>query len=198
MKWFGVYSMMVIDGLNSWKGKGKIQMEQEWKYQSTEDNTISLHDCVIDRVEMLGDDIILYFDEYGFNVTKDNSLNPTGRHRNTGPAAVILKNGCYHTGIGNRNTTETRLVEGKRIARTLPEILISKESFVQELIEGEILEFEWNQDLRRFTLRMVDGIHFVFFELEFICDKVLFCWNDLPEDAWFQNWAGLDETKKST
>lgn len=153
---------MVTDSLNSLKGKGEIQMDQQWKYQSEENNTISLHDCVIDRVEISGDDVILYFDEYGINVTRDNSLNPTGRHRNTGPAAVILKNGCYQT-------------------------LISKESFAQELIEGEVLEFEWNQDLRRFTLQMVGGINFEYYEMEFICDKVLFCWNDLPEDAWFQN-----------
>ena len=154
----GMYCMMVIGSLNSLKGKDKMQMEQQWKYQSVEDNTISLHDCVIDRVELSGGDVILYFDEYGFNVTKDNSLNPTGRHRNTGPAAVILKNGCYQT-------------------------LISKEFFAQELIEGEILKFEWNQDLRLFTLKMVGGINFEYYEMEFICDKVLFCWNDLPEDA---------------
>lgn len=173
-----------------------MQMDQQWKYQSMEDKTISLHDCFIDRVEIFDDDIILYFDEYGFDVTKDNSLSPTGRHRNTGPAAVILKNGCYQTGIGNRNITETRLVEGKTIAHTLPEVLITKESFVRELIEGEVLDFEWNQDLRRFTLQMVDGINFVYYELEFICDKVVFCWNDLPEDAWFQDWPRLDAVKR--
>ena len=160
-----------------------MQMEQQWKYQSVEDNTISLHDCVIDRVELSGGDVILYFDEYGFNVTKDNSLNPTGRHRNTGPAAVILKNGCYQTGTGKRNITEPRLVDGKTMVHTQPEVLISKESFAQELIEGEILKFEWNQDLRLFTLKMVGGINFEYYEMEFICDKVLFCWNDLPEDA---------------
>lgn len=169
-----------------------MQMDQQWKFQSEEDKTISLHDCVVDRVEISDDDIILYFDEYGFDVTKDNSLNPTGRHRNTGPAAVILKNVCYQTGIGNRNVTETRLVEGKTIAHTLTEVPISKESFVQELVEGEVLEFEWNPDLRHFTLQMVNGINYVYYEMEFICDKVLFCWNDLPEDAWFQDRKGLD------
>lgn len=41
--------------------------------------------------------LILYFDDFGINVTKDNSLNFTGRHRSTGSAAVILKNAYYYT-----------------------------------------------------------------------------------------------------
>ena len=44
--------------------------------------------------------------EDGFNVKKDNSLNPTGRHRLTGKAAVFLKDGSYLEGAWNRNCTQ--------------------------------------------------------------------------------------------
>ena len=74
----------LIGGVNDMEGKN-------WRFCSQEDETISLHDCVIDCVEWAEHGIWLSF-ENGFNVTKDNSLNPTGRHRLTGKAAVFFYN----------------------------------------------------------------------------------------------------------
>ena len=87
-------------------------MAESWKFCSEEGQTISLHDHWISKVDQVGEDLMLHFSSDGFDVTKDNPLNPTGRHRNTGPAGFIM--------------------------------------------------------------------------LELYAQQVLFCWNDLPRDAWFQ------------
>lgn len=89
-------------------------MADKWKFVSETWETISLHDHCITSVEEIGTDLILHFTDDGFDVTKDNPLNPTGRHRNTGLAGFIV--------------------------------------------------------------------------LELYAQRVLFCWNDLPRDAWFQDW----------
>ena len=83
-----------------------------WKFVSEDEGSISLHDHWISRVDQVGEDLMLHFSSDGFDVTKDNPLNPTGRHRNTGPAGFIV--------------------------------------------------------------------------LELYAQRLLFCWNDLPRDAWFQ------------
>ena len=85
-----------------------------WKFVSEDERSISLHDHWISKVDQVGEDLMLHFSSDGFDVTKDNPLNPTGRHRNTGPAGFIV--------------------------------------------------------------------------LELYAQRVLFCWNDLPRDAWFQDW----------
>jgi hypothetical protein len=89
-------------------------MADKWKFVSEDGETISLHDHCITSVEEIGTDLILHFTDDGFDVTKDNPLNPTGRHRNAGLAGFIM--------------------------------------------------------------------------LELYAQRVLFCWNDLPRDAWFQDW----------
>lgn len=72
------------------------QHKMDWKI-ITEDNQVSLHDHTISDVYW-GTDIILLFED-GFDVTKENIKNKTGRHKQTGSASVILHNAIYLSGI---------------------------------------------------------------------------------------------------
>ena len=51
-------------------------MADKWKFVSEDGETISLHDHCITSVEEDGPDLILRFDEDGFDVTKDTPLIP--------------------------------------------------------------------------------------------------------------------------
>lgn len=160
----------------------------EWHFLSEEAETISLHDHLVSSVEEMGSDLILWFTGDGFDVTRDNSLNPTGRHRNTGPAAVYLENWSYHDGAFGRGCEEV-LSDGTRIP--LPQTPIPRELFLTGL-EMEILDFDWDRENGVLTL-FADGrteepfpASCGFCEVTLLCRRLLFCWNSLPEDAWFQ------------
>ena len=99
---------------------------KDWRFCSQEGDTISLHDCIMDHTEWEKGGLWLVF-ESGFNVTKDNSLNLTGRHRLTGKAGVFLKAGSYLEGAWNRNCTWQASANSEPIP--LREIPIQREQF---------------------------------------------------------------------
>ena len=165
---------------------------ERWKFVSEDADTISLHDCYIDRVEEAGMDLILHFDE-GFDVTNDNPLNPTGRHRNTGPAAIILKNWRFLEGTFNRDV-KVSFPDGTQYY--LPEEPLNQEQLAA--FSAEVLDFGWNPETGEFRMDGDGGIYYDdpdipdgsvgFVVLRLCAAQALFCWNDLPRDAWFQDW----------
>ena len=168
-------------------------MLDHWKFVSEEWETISLHDHSITSVEEAGPDLILRFDDDGFDVTRDNSLNPTGRHRNTGPAALVLKNWGWKEGAFGPNCFRViPLDNGQKQYIPLPVVPITREQFLHEL-ELEVLDFTWEQEKPLVTLEgngYMDppppGSETGFVTVLLSCSQLSFCWNDLPEDAWFQ------------
>ena len=154
---------------------------KDWRFCSQEDDTISLHDCVMARVEWEKDGLWLIFED-GFDVTKDNSLNPTGRHRLTGKAAVFLKDGAYLEGAWNRNCTTQNSGDSEPIP--LQEIPLRQEQF--RAWSPEVLDFTWEPEKRHLSIAAIDGIGYC--EINFSCESLWFCWNELPTDAWFQDW----------
>lgn len=154
---------------------------KDWRYCSQDDDTISLHDCVMGRMEWDKDGLWLMFED-GFHVTKDNSLNPTGRHRLTGQAAVFLQSGSYLEGAWNRNCTRQGPDDPEPIP--LQEIAIPPEQLTDW--SPEVLDFTWESEKRHLSITAIDGIGYC--EINFSCAELWFCWNELPEDAWFQDW----------
>ena len=152
---------------------------KDWRFCSQEDDTISLHDCVMDHVEWDKGGLWLIFED-GFDVTKDNSLNPTGRHRLTGKAAVFLKNGSYLEGAWNRNCTMQNPGDSKPIP--LQEISIQREQLAE--LSPEVLDFTWEPEKRHLSIFAIDDVGYC--KINFSCESLWFCWNELPEDAWFQ------------
>lgn len=162
-------------------------MDGGWNFVSEDAGSISLHDCRMDRAEERGTDLLLRFDE-GFDVTRDNALNPTGRHRNTGPAAIFLRNWRYIGGTWGRGC-EQIFSDGRRVP--LPETPIPRAQLLTEL-SFEILEFDWrNGVLTIFADGWTEDAPASacgFCEIALGGEHLLFCWNDLPRDAWFQDW----------
>lgn len=152
---------------------------KDWYFCSQEDDTISLHDCVMNRLEWDKGGLWLIFED-GFDVTKDNSLNPTGRHRLTGKAAVFLKNGSYLEGAWNRNCTMQNPGDSEPIP--LQEISIQREQLAE--LSPEVLDFIWEPEKRHLSITAIDDVGYC--EINFSCESLWFCWNELPEDSWFQ------------
>lgn len=145
-----------------------------WKV-ITEDTKSSLHDHVITDVE-IGKDIVLYFED-GFDVTKDNACNNTGRHKLTGNAAVILQNATFIEGIKYlANNAEKRVI-------------------VEELkeLEFEVLEFIADEERKEVVIFGDAWDESVFSKLVFRASKVFYCWNEFVDDAWFQDWKAGEE-----
>ena len=170
-------------------------MTGSWKFVSEDPETISLHDHRITRAEEIGPDLALHFDGDGFDVTKDNPLNPTGRHRNTGPAAIVLKNWRFLEGAFNRDV-EVHCPDGTRYY--LPEEPLTKVQLLSGALEAEVLDHSWDPESGVFRLDGDGGVYYEdpdtpdgpvgFIVLELYAQRVLFCWNELPRDAWFQDW----------
>ena len=166
-----------------------------WKFISEEADTISLHDHCISQAEEDGTDLILRFDDDGFDVTKDNSLNPTGRHRNTGPAAIVLKNWRWGEGsFGPYCFQVIPLDNGRKEYVPLPIVPITRAQFLHELTL-EVLNFTWEPEQSLLTLEgdgritpPPPGSETGFLEIKLFGEQMLFCWDDLPRDAWFQDW----------
>lgn len=162
---------------------------------SEEVETISLHDHCISRVEEIGTDLILHFTDDGFDVTKDNPLNPTDRHRNTGPSALVLKHWSWREGAFGRNCFKVICRDnGQKQHIPLPVVPVSRAQFLHDL-ELEVLGFTWEQENSLVTLEgsgymdpPLPGAESGFVEIVLSCDRLLFCWNELPRDAWFQDW----------
>lgn len=149
---------------------------KDWRFCSQEDDTISLHDCIMNRLEWDKGGLWLILED-GFNVAKGNSLNPTGRHRLTGKAAVFLKNGSYLEGDWNQNCTMQNSGGSKPIP--LQEIAKQLAEF-----SPEVLDFTWEPEKRHLSIFAIDDVGYC--EINFFCESLWFCWNELPEDAWFQ------------
>ena len=170
-------------------------MTGSWKFVSETWETISLHDHCITRAEEIGPDLALHFDGDGFDVTKDNPLNPTGRHRNTGPAAIVLKNWRFLEGAFNRDV-EVHCPDGTRYY--LSEEPLTKVQLLSGVLEAEVLDHSWDPESGVFRLDGDGGVYYEdpdtpdgpegFIVLKLYAQRVLFCWNELPRDAWFQDW----------
>lgn len=146
----------------------------EWKFISGDCGSISLHDCDISGF-VFGDDIELMFED-GFDVTAENPLNETGRHKRTGKAAVLLKGGKFISAEypayedGNGDT-----VPAEEIAQSeLPQLEL--EVYDIDGYENGIVTFAcfaWANDMAFCVIKMS-------------CERLLFCWNEFADDAWFQ------------
>lgn len=163
-------------------------MHGNWKFISEDAQTISLHDHWISLIDENGADLVLHFAADGFDVTRDNALNPTGRHRNTGRAAVILQNWRWVEGVFNRGVTEIK-PGGVRYA--LPETPLPCEMFLHHLEDLEIYDHAWNAETGQLILAgdwYTDENQSEFCTITLGCNRLFFCWNALPHDAWFQDW----------
>lgn len=145
-------------------------MEQkQWKV-ITEDDNISLHDCIISGIDF-GEDIILYFED-GFYVTKDNGNNATGRHKLTGESVVVLH----------------QAQDFKSVKYLEDDTAINLEKTKINKIDFEILDFSFDKKTGQVKISGMawDEEGNVFSELEAKACGVTYCWNELIEDAWFQ------------
>ena len=145
-------------------------MEQkQWKV-ITEDDNISLHDCIISRIDF-GNDIVLHFED-GFNVTKDNACNSTKRHKLTDESAVVLHQAKDFKGVKYLKDDTAINLEKTEINK----------------IDFEILDFSFDKETGQVKIsgRAWDEEGDVFSELEAKACRVTYCWNELIEDAWFQ------------
>ena len=136
-----------------------------WKFVSEDENTISLHDMVINKIIIKNG--VQFIFEGGFAVTKENANNITGKHKQSGESAVSLINGKYIAGINHD--------KGSIIEKELLDALVL-----------EVLNFEWVKEKEKLIVfgNSLSSNGEVL-ELQFYCTYILFCWNDLFEDAWF-------------
>lgn len=148
----------------------------EWRFVSDDTDSISLHDCDISEF-VFGCDIVLMFED-GFDVAAPNPLNETGRHKRTGKAAVVLKNGRYVSGEMSLGRVYNSAGEG-----FTDECRLIAESELSAL-ELEVLEFKLENGTVFFVGDSRKERNFC--ELKFTCDTMLFCWNEFTDDAWFQ------------
>lgn len=164
--------------------------EKSWRFQSEDWETISLQDCRISDIEQTEDRLVLFFAE-SFDVERDSSLNPTGRHRNTGPAAVILEGGHFLEGAFGRNVVASvRSTDGTFRDVPLQEHPMDENTFLHKL-ELEVMAYQWDRENGRFTLDCDNLTNEgpwprICCQIVLACDWAVFCWNDLPRDAWFQ------------
>lgn len=141
----------------------------DWKYKTNKDN-ITLHDHEITEW-IFEEDITLVFND-GFDVFADCRLNDTGRHKQTGKSAVILKKGRFVSGYISSGFVDRNITRDE-LERLELEILNFK-----RLPNGVVLDCDaWNRETRRDA---------GFCETEFSCEDVLYCWNEFTSDAWFQ------------
>ena len=142
-----------------------------WKYVSDNWENISLHDYDISEF-VFGRDITLGFVD-GFDVCKENPQNLSGRHKHTGNAAVILKNGAFLS--AEYPSFEDN---GKEIPAQSIEF--------SELSGLELEVFDHYFENGIFTLECTAwNSKGSFCKVNFTCEKPLFCWNEFTEDAWF-------------
>lgn len=166
-------------------------MEQIWRNQSADSDTISLHDCMISEIVQTEAAIVLNFAD-GFDVTCNHSLNHTGRHKRTGPAAVILQHGHFEEGSFNSGgTQQISMVDGVIVERIIPEIALSEQAFFKK-ITFEVLSFTWEAAQKHFLLF---GLNWTndgpacqeeYCEIRLSCEHVVYCWNEFVANAWFQ------------
>ncbi len=149
----------------------------EWRYCSEDWKSISLHDNFISGM-LFEDDVTIEFED-GFDVCAENPLNDTGRHKYTGQAAVLLKNGRF---ISAKYPSYTeKLPDGS-------ENVVSEEKMsLDELrrLELEVFDFDFEENVVTIWCSVWNNSK-SFCEFKLSCDKLLFCWNELLGDSWFQ------------
>lgn len=149
----------------------------EWGYCSEDWKSISLHDNFISGMRF-EDDVTIEFED-GFDVCAENPLNDTGRHKYTGQAAVLLKNGRF---ISAKYLSYTeKLPDGR-------ENVVSEEkmSFGElRRLDLEVFDFDFEENVVTIWC-VVRNNSKSFCEFKLSCDELLFCWNELLGDAWFQ------------
>lgn len=141
----------------------------DWK-NITNENNITLHDHEITEW-IFGEDITLIFED-GFDVFADCALNDTGRHKQTGSSAVILKNGRFVSGFISAGFVD-RYVTCDELLKLDLEVLDFKRLPDRVIIDCDAWDKETHKDAG-------------FCEVEFSCEDVLYCWNEFTADAWFQ------------
>ena len=130
---------------------------------------VTLHDCEIGEW-IFGEDITMIFED-GFDVFADCPQNDTGRHKRTGKSAVILKNAGFISGKAYLANDEEMQVNKEHLSDMEFDVLDFKILPCSVIIECDA----WK-----------DGKDAGFCELEFSCEKALYCWNEYIDDAWFQ------------
>ena len=163
---------------------------KNWRYCSEDSKTISLHDHHISEIRMEDDGLVLLFAE-GFDVERDNAMNVTGRHRQTGPSAVYLEGGRFLEGAFDRGTFEA-VRGGDGIWHTIPveEHPLDEKMFLSGL-DLEVLSFTWFHEDRRVCIEADQWADLgpgtrTFCVISLLCGRLLFCWDELSADAWFQ------------
>lgn len=145
----------------------------EWRYVSDDWESVSLHDYDITDIEINEDIILNYAD--GFDICAENPLNDTERHKHTGKAAVVLKNGAFLS-------AEYPSYEDGKLG-TVPAQNIGLEELLT--LDLEVYSFDLKNGI--FTLECnVWQSEKSFLTARFKCEKPLFCWNEFTDDAWFQ------------
>ena len=138
-------------------------------FKITAESGVTLHDCEITEW-IFGEDITMLFGD-GFDVFEDCPQNDTGRHKRTGKAAVVLKSADFVSGKLYLENNEEKQIDKNDLTELELEILDFK-----ILPDSVILECDaWKNEKDA-----------GFCELEFSCEKVLYCWNEYTDDAWFQ------------
>lgn len=159
---------------------------KNYKYTTKEEETISLHDHFIEKI-IFSDNIILEMD--GFDITRDNEYNKTGKHKYSEKTCIVLKNGKYKEGLFEFTTTASK-EENFKETHYIEEI--KEADIISNKYNFEVLEHLINYDTldktkKIFKIDCVDKIKF-YCSLEFYCDEVIFCFNDYFSDAWFEGW----------
>lgn len=130
---------------------------------------VTLHDCSITEW-ILQEYITMVFEE-GFDVFANCPQNDTGRHKRTGKSAVILKNSDF--------------ISGKVYLANNEEKQLNKTEFTG--LELDVLDLKILPDSVILACdAWKDGKDAGYCEAELSCEKVLYCWNEYTDDAWFQ------------
>lgn len=155
---------------------------KNWKIK-TNDNRISLHDCIISCENSIKG-IVFHFDE-GFNVLKENEHNNTGQHKTTGESLLLLKNSTWISCITESSIVtmhnKTIQLEPKEIP--FQEILAYKMEIMsyEIALENNIVKVEvliqgfYQQETSNYATITIQA------------DELVFCWNEFVADAWFQD-----------
>lgn len=148
----------------------------EWEFVSDDFNSLSLHDCDISEF-VFEDDMALIF-EYGFDICAENPLNETGRHKRTGKASVLLKNGKFVS------------AEYPEYTETDGSVIPAKKIDPKELqpLELEVYSFDYESGIFGLDCLAWTNKHLLC-RVQFSCSEVLFCWNEFTDDAWFQDFG---------
>lgn len=145
----------------------------DWKCRSNDCESVSRHDCDITEWRFEEGELSLIF-EYGFDIYAENHLNGTGRHKRTGEAAVVLKNAEFLSAEYPEYTVGDKLMPAEKIG-------------LNEVLPLELEVFGFGYENGVFSMECcVHHSRKFYCCVDFSCAELLFCWNELTDDAWFQ------------